>query len=58
MFFRPEEIHPTSTVCPRLVERLIVMDDSAFWLTQQDIAVTHLHDDGFTTVRADCVYPD
>ena len=58
MFFRPEEIHPTSTVCPRLVRRLIVMDDSAFWLTQHNIAVPHLHDDWFITVRANSVYPD
>ncbi len=58
MFFRPEEIHPTSTVRPGLVGRLIVMDDNAFWLAQLHIAVTHLHDYGFITVRANRVYPD
>ena len=55
MLLRPEEIHATSAVRPWFVGGLIVMDDSAFWLTQQNIAVPHLQDDRLITVRADCV---
>ena len=58
MVFQPEEIHSTSTVRPRHVGRLIVMDDGSFWFTQDRVAIARFHDDGLLSLTAKCLYPD
>ena len=64
MFFRPEEVHFSSTQTPgyfslqNLGKRDIHMSHGRRWIDFQDILVPHADDDGFPTIKATGVYTD